>query len=128
MYLRLECWVIWGLANPPNINPSTERNSMKNTGLALILSLLIASPAIAEDIGTDIEAVTAKGDKVILQPNGRWKFVEKEKAVEAEKIASQYRENQGCPPGTQGGFLGFGRCIPLGDKDYNRGSLGGKGR
>ncbi|MEZ0232349.1 MAG: hypothetical protein ACAH12_05890 [Methylophilaceae bacterium] len=101
---------------------------MKNVYLALLLSTLMITPAIAEEIASDITATTASGDKVILQPNGRWKFVEKEKAVEAEKIASQYEENQGCPNGTQGGLLGFGRCIPKGDKDYNRGSMSSKGR
>ena len=83
---------------------------------------------MADDSASDIEAVTASGDKVILQPNGRWKFVEKEKAVAAEKVAKQYPENQGCPPGSQGGLLGLGRCIAPGDKDFNRGTLSGKGR
>lgn len=64
----------------------------------------------------------------MLHPNGRWEFIDEKKAIQAREIAKQFPENQGCPPGTQGGFLGFGRCIPIGDKDYNRGSLSGKGR
>lgn len=32
-------------------------------------------------------------------------------------------ENQGCPPGSQGGLFGIGRCVKPGDKDYNRGTL-----
>jgi hypothetical protein len=35
---------------------------------------------------------------------------------------------QACPPGTQGHLFWLGRCVPPGDKDYNRGSLSGKGR
>jgi len=106
---------------------------MKKTTISAILSVLLVtslsiSYAPAEDAGSDIEAVTASGDKVILQPNGRWKFVEKEKAVAAEKIAKQYPENKGCPPGAQGGAFGLGGCIMPGDKDYNRGTLSGKGR
>jgi|SRR5450830_830593 len=106
---------------------------MKKMTLSAILSTLLLvsssmSSALAEEAGSDIEAVTNNGDKVILQPNGRWKFVEKEKAVAAEKVAKQYVENQGCPNGTQGGFfgLGLGRCIAPGDKDFNRGTLNPK--
>ncbi|WP_240032041.1 hypothetical protein [Pseudomethylobacillus aquaticus] len=105
---------------------------MKWMPVAVLMSLLsaaYATPAWAEQkAGVDIEAVTAQGDKVILQPNGRWKFVDTGKAAEADQVAKQYVENQGCPNGTQGGFLGFGRCIAPGDKDFNRGSMGGKGR
>ena len=65
-----------------------------------------------------------RGDKVVLHPNGRWEFVDAKKQTEAKKVADQFPENQGCPPGWQGGALGFGRCIPPGDKDFNRGSMG----
>ena len=101
---------------------------MKKIVCSLWLGALIALPALAEDVPSDIRAVTPSGDKVILHPNGRWEFVDSKKAAEAQEVAKQYPENQGCPPGTQGGYLGLGRCIPKGDKDYNRGSLGGKGR
>jgi len=70
-----------------------------------------------------IEATTPSGDKVLLHPNGRWEYVDVKKAESARAVAQQYPENQGCPPGSQGGLLGVGRCIPPGDKDYNRGSL-----
>lgn len=94
----------------------------------IFLGLISTNYALAEEAGSDIEAVTTSGDKVILQPNGRWKFIEKEKAVVAEKVAKQYVENQGCPNGSQGGFfgLGIGRCIKPGDKDFNRGTLNPK--
>lgn len=101
---------------------------MKSIYCGLFLLSFFSAPAWAEEATEDIQATTPKGDRVILHANGRWEFVDQKKAAEAEKIAKQFPENQGCPPGTQGGFLGFGRCIPIGDKDFNRGSLGGKGR
>jgi hypothetical protein len=94
---------------------------------ALAMSALSA-PILADELGKDLQAETPSGDKVILHPNGRWEFIDTKKAAEAKEVAKQFPENQGCPPGTQGGYLGLGRCIPIGDKDYNRGSLGGKGR
>lgn len=88
---------------------------------------MFASPALAAGLpGDEIEATTATGDKVILHPNGRWEFVDAQKAKAAKEIAQQYPENQGCPPGWRGGVFGFGRCIPPGDKDFNRGSMIGK--
>jgi hypothetical protein len=77
----------------------------------------------ADDKGTTVEATTAAGEKVLLHPNGRWEYVNAQKAAAARKVAEQYPENQGCPPGSQGGWFGIGRCIPPGDKDFNRGSL-----
>ena len=94
----------------------------------MINTLLVSTPAFAEGDGKDITAATPQGDQVILHPNGRWEFVDTKKAAVAKEVASQYVENQGCPHGTQGGFLGFGRCIAEGDKDFNRGSMSGKGR
>ena len=82
----------------------------------------------AADEGKDIAATTPQGDQVILHPNGRWEFLDVKKAAVAKEVASQYEENQGCPNGSQGGFLGFGRCISKDDKDFNRGSMSGKGR
>ena len=88
----------------------------------------LSRPALADELIKDLQAVTSSGDQVILHPNGRWEFIDSKKAAEAKEVAKQFPENQGCPPGTQGGYLGLGRCIQIGDKDYNRGSLGGKGR
>ena len=87
---------------------------------ALAFPLLLAAPIAAAQA---IEATTPAGDKVLLHPNGRWEFVDPGKAEQARAVARQYPENQGCPPGSQGGILGVGRCIPPGDKDYNRGTL-----
>jgi hypothetical protein len=94
---------------------------MKNLGLAMVLGVL-ALPVPAAGQNADIEATTASGEKVLLHPSGRWEFVDAQKQAEARKVADQYPENKGCPPGWQGGLFGIGRCIPPGDKDYNRGS------
>ncbi|MSQ52238.1 MAG: hypothetical protein EXR28_10135 [Betaproteobacteria bacterium] len=67
-----------------------------------------------------VEATTAKGERVFLFPNGRWEFADQPKAQvqREERRVEDERERGG-----QGGFLGFGRRIFEGDKDYNRGSL-----
>ena len=93
-----------------------------------ILLMLFSMSLFADETPPDIQAATPNGDKVILHANGRWEFIDVKKALAAKEIAKQFPENQGCPPGTQGGYLGLGRCITLGDKDYKRGSMSGKGR
>lgn len=99
---------------------------MRNIVYGSLLIGLLAGQAFAAD--GDRQAATPDGDQVVLHANGRWEFVDTKKAAQAAEIAKQFPENQGCPPGTQGGLLGFGRCVPIGDKDYNRGSMSGKGR
>lgn len=101
---------------------------MKTTLPLLTCLLLIVTPVLADETASTIEATTSKGDLVKLHPNGRWEFVDNEKAQKAAALAQTYPENQVCPPGAQGKFLGFGRCILPGDKEFNRGSLSGKGR
>jgi hypothetical protein len=97
-----------------------------NLVLAMILGVLAASTLAAEpESKPAIDATTAAGEKVLLHPNGRWEFLDVQKQTEAKKIADQFPENKGCPAGWQGGLVpGYSRCIPPGDKDYNRGSLG----
>lgn len=92
---------------------------------AVIAASLVswAAPSPAQDARPSIEATTPSGDKVLLHPNGRWEYVDAKKAEGARAVAREYPENQGCPPGSQGGLFGVGRCIRPGDKDYNRGSL-----
>jgi len=100
---------------------------------SLFLALALASTAQAESAPvldrTPQEAVTVNGEKVRLFPNGRWEFVDLAKASEAQQLAAQYPENKTRPVEAQGGlFMGFGRTIMPGDKDYNRGSLNPKTR
>ncbi len=92
--------------------------------LVFVLLMLVNAAAMAQSHGGEtLEATTAAGDKVRLLPNGRWEFVDVQKAEAAKAVAQRYPENQGCPPGSQGGIMGVGRCISPGDKDYNRGTL-----
>lgn len=99
---------------------------------ALLISLLvlIGQPVIADTADvpdrTPIAGKTANGEDVLLFPNGRWEYVNTVKAAEAKKVADTFPENKFCPPGSQGGLFGVGRCIKPGDKDYNRRSLSGK--
>lgn len=84
-------------------------------------------PAPALD-RTPVEATTARGDRVLLYPTGKWEFVDAQKAAEARKVAEQYPENRVRPVEAQGGILGLGRVVMPGDPDYNRGSLNPKNR
>lgn len=99
---------------------------------ALLISLLvlIGQPVIADTADvpdrTPVAGKTANGEDVLLFPNGRWEYVNTVKAAEAKKVADTFPENKVCPPGSQGGLFGVGRCIKPGDKDYNRRSLSGK--
>jgi hypothetical protein len=93
------------------------------TVAALPAVLLLGSvTGFAADSGL-IDATTAAGEKVRLHPNGRWEYVDTQKAAAAKVVADQYPENQLRPQAAQGCMFGVGRCIMPGDKDYNRGTL-----
>jgi hypothetical protein len=95
----------------------------------LMAGLLAATAVLADDLDrTPVEASTAKGEKVLLYPMGRWEYVDAAKAEAAKKVAEQYPENKTRPVDAQGGAFGLGRLIMPGDKDYNRGSLNPKTR
>ena len=92
----------------------------------LLFSLFLISTlghALAEEPA--LEATTAAGEKVRLFSNGRWEYAEQKKA-EAQR--EQRRGVDEREAGAQGGFLGLGRKIYPGDKEYNRGSLNPKTR
>ncbi len=91
-----------------------------------VTSSFAASSDVATPDRTPVSAKTAAGEDVLLFPNGRWEFVDTNKAVEAKKVADQFPENNRRPEGAQGGLFGIGRYIMPGDKDYNRRSLSGK--
>ena len=87
----------------------------------------MADPAPVVLDRTPLEALTVNGEKVRLFSNGRWEFVDADKAAAAQKLAADYPENKTRPIEAQGGlFGGFGRVIMPGDKDYNRGSMNPK--
>lgn len=96
--------------------------------LALTLACLGLSIQAQELDRRPVEALTVKGEKVLLHPNGRWEFVDAAKAAEAKKIADQFPENKTRPIEAQGGWFGVGRVVMPGDADYNRGSLNPKMR
>ena len=90
----------------------------------LVIFMLVAiSSAGAQDKPQPVEATTSSGDKVILHPSGRWEYVDAAKAAAAKKTFDAAPANNARQPEGQGGWLGFGRVIPPGDKDYNRGTL-----
>lgn len=91
---------------------------------AMLAALLV--PGISTCVaatGDLIEATTASGEKVRLHPNGRWEYVDTQKAAAAKQVADQFPENKLRPMDAQGCMFGIGRCIMPGDKDYNRGTL-----
>ena len=89
--------------------------------LGCLLLLFCAFAAQAQEI----EATTATGEKVRLMANGRWEYVNPQKAVVQRQAieADNARERA-----SQGGFLGLGRRVYEGDKDFNRGTLNPKMR
>lgn len=95
----------------------------------LLIGVFLSTPnAHAADAHPDVEALTSSGEKVILHANGKWEFVNVQKAAAAKEIAIQLDPVANCPPGSQGSFFGYGsRCILPGDKDYQTGSRSGKG-
>jgi len=93
-------------------------------GAALGLAMLAAHPAaVRAQAGAVMEATTAAGEKVRLLPNGRWEYLDAQKAAAAKAVADQYPENKLRPMDAQGCLFGVGRCVMPGDKDYNRGTL-----
>jgi hypothetical protein len=97
---------------------------------------LAASFTAAAQTGA-IEATTSTGERVRLLPDGRWEWVDGQKAavqqqqrvVETKKQeevrAAEIKRERGAQGG---GLLGLGRTLYEGDKDYNRGSLNPKTR
>lgn len=89
---------------------------------AMVAAMLVPPPGFAADSAA-IDATTASGEKVRLHPNGRWEYVDVQKAAAAKEVADQFPENQLRPQAAQGCLFGIGRCIMPGDKEYNRGTL-----
>lgn len=93
-------------------------------GAVLGLTMLAGYPiAVQAQAAAAIEATTAAGEKVRLLPNGRWEYLDAQKAAAAKAVADQYPENKLRPMDAQGCLFGVGRCVMPGDKDYNRGTL-----
>ena len=58
--------------------------NMLRVGLSACLYLVFAAQAAEPQ---PLQATKSLGDTVILEPNGRWHFVDHDKATAAEKIA-----------------------------------------
>ncbi len=89
--------------------------------LVLLNAVFGASYAQAQE--APLEAVTQSGEKVRLFPNGRWEYANTRKAeVQRQAVEADLARERA----SQGGFLGIGRRIYPGDKEYNRGTLNPK--
>ena len=84
-----------------------------------------------------LEATTSAGDRVRLLPDGRWEWIDGNKAAlqrsEREVAARRQDEQRQAELKRErnaqgGGLLGLGRTVYEGDKDYNRGTLNPKMR
>lgn len=98
-------------------------NVGRSLSAAALAALILASAAGFAADSELIDATTASGEKVRLHPNGRWEYVDAQKAAAAKVVAERYPENQLRPQAAQGCLFGIGRCIMPGDKEYNRGTL-----
>ncbi len=84
-----------------------------------------------------LEATTSAGDRVRLLPDGRWEWVDGNKAAlqRSEREVANRRQDEQRQAELKrernaqgGGLLGLGRTLYEGDKDYNRGTLNPKMR
>jgi hypothetical protein len=105
------------------------------------LAVLALSAAHAQ-APAPTEVTTPAGDRILLYPDGRWEYADPTKraaqpqpatpaattAAPATPAATTPVSAGACPPDSQGHLFWIGRCVPPGDRDYNRGSLSGKGR
>ena len=100
------------------------------------LAVLALNAAHAQ-ASAPIEATTPAGDRILLYPDGRWEYADPAKRAASPKPAPPAAATPAaatpvaagaCPPGSQGHLFGVGGCVVPGDRDYNRGSLSGKGR
>jgi hypothetical protein len=104
---------------------STSRVALRLSALTLTGLLGLSSAVCAADSldRTPIEAITNKGEKVMLYPTGKWEYADAAKAAEAKKVAEQFPENKVRSVDAQGGWMPGTKALMPGDKDYNRGSL-----
>jgi len=104
-----------------------KRNIRSRTLLpTLALSLAVLLGPVGHLFAQDqpLEATTATGEKVRLFANGRWEYVNEQKAAVQRQAAAAENERE---RSAQGGWFGT-RRVYEGDKDYNRGSLNPKNR
>ena len=109
---------------------------IRTSGVVLAFTWMIATGLAHAQTGP-VEATTAAGEKVRLLPDGRWEWIDgqkasvqrAERAVEAKRqqeVREAELKRERAAQG--GGLLGLGRTIYEGDRDYNRGTLNPKMR
>jgi hypothetical protein len=103
----------------------------------LALAVALGGAGVARAQTAPIEAITSGGEKVRLMPDGRWEWIDGQKAAmqRSERALQARRQDEAREAELKreraaqgGGLLGFGRTIYEGDRDYNRGSLNPKMR
>jgi hypothetical protein len=119
------------------------RITVTNAGIAfrifLALTAAFAAGSAQAQAANPIETTTPAGEKILLHPDGRWEYADPAKRAAspptpaaapatAAATATPTAAAGRCPPDAQGHLFMIGRCVMPGDKDYNRGSLSGKGR
>ena len=103
----------------------------------MMVAGLVCAPLHAVAQTGVIDATTASGERVRWLPDGRWEWIDGQKAVaqkqqrgvevkKQEEVRQAEIKRERAAQG--GGVLGFGRTIYEGEKDYNRGSLNPKTR
>ena len=93
-------------------------------GIGMCCFLLAVPAGVASAQEQAVEATTSAGEKVRLFANGRWEYVNTQKAaVQRHAVEAETARERSA----QGGLLG-GRRVYEGDKDYNRGTLNPKMR
>ena len=103
----------------------------------MMVAALVCAPLPALAQTGVIDATTAGGERVRLLPDGRWEWIDGQKAAaqkqqrevevkKQEEVRQAEFKRERAAQG--GGVLGFGRTIYEGEKDYNRGSLNPKTR
>ena len=103
----------------------------------LVLAVTSTAAGMACAQGAPIEATTAAGEKVRLLHDGRWEWIDGQKAAvqRSERVVESKRQEEFRAAEMSrersaqgGGVLGLGRTLYPGDRDYNRGSLNPKMR
>jgi len=129
--------VFFASANSPRLEEKpVPQHASRLAIVAAAIAGAAALPMAVAQVPAPTEATTGTGEKILIYPDGRWEYADPAKRAANPHPAAQPAPTPvpgaatvagACPLGSQGLFS-LGRCIPPGDKDYNRGSLSGKGR
>ncbi len=66
----------------------------RKAGICFVVAILAVMALLPEAVAQElIEATTASGEKVRLHPNGRWEYLDAQKAVAAKTVVDQSGES-----------------------------------